>query len=83
MTQKIEMIGSGTPESMQAKQDCINGEIQKLPPRMQMALGVDANDVLYKENLQLVFKPSSDVPSCVTSLTAEKLIQRGWLATLS
>ena len=79
---EIEFVGSGTPEGLQLKEQCIRNEIQKLPPRIQTDY-VDANDVLCKENMELVFKPSSNEPSCVTANTAEKLIQRGWLETLS
>ena len=47
-------------------------------PLKQVANGVLPEDVLCKEDLQLVFKTTDNSPACVKSDTAEKLIQRSW-----
>ena len=50
----------------------------KLSPLKQVANGILPKDVSCKENMQLILKISDGSPACVTTTTAEKLIQRGW-----
>ncbi|KEQ56309.1 hypothetical protein SCCGRSA3_01887 [Marine Group I thaumarchaeote SCGC RSA3] len=49
-----------------------------LAPLKQVASGILPDDILCKENLQLIFKITDNSPACVSADTAEKLIQRGW-----
>jgi len=49
-----------------------------MSPRMQVEQGIASSDVICNDGLELVFKNSDNSPACVTSITAEKLIQRGW-----
>jgi hypothetical protein len=55
-------------------------EIQS--PKKQLELGIALTDIICKEELQLIFTPNNS-PACVTSQTAEKLIQRGWNKSIS
>ncbi|HSB57018.1 MAG TPA: hypothetical protein VLD38_04315 [Nitrosopumilaceae archaeon] len=47
-------------------------------PRMQFEKGIDSEDVICKENLQLIIKSSNGHPACVKSSSISKLIARGW-----
>lgn len=49
-----------------------------MSPVMQIAHGVLPNHVQCKENMQLVFKSSNNMPACVKSTSAQRLIQIGW-----
>lgn len=49
-----------------------------IAPLKQIQSGFPAEHVRCKEGLELVFKSSNNSPACVTSETAEKLIERGW-----
>ncbi len=49
-----------------------------LPPLKQITTGVNLQDVICAEELQLIFKSSDNSPACVKSTTAKKLIERGW-----
>jgi len=49
-----------------------------LPPLKQIKQGILYENISCKSNLQLLLKPSSGIPVCVTEKTAEKLIIRGW-----
>ena len=49
-----------------------------LPPLKQMKLGVNVEEIVCKEGLELIFKPSNDFPACVKPTTVEKLVERGW-----
>lgn len=55
------------------------------PPLKQVKNGVSVDEIICKENLELVFKmhgePNIWIPACVKSETAEKLIYRGWIVT--
>jgi len=52
--------------------------IQPLPPRKQIELGVKPLEVLCKTNLHLFMKsPTKAV--CVSSLTFQGLLDRGWI----
>ena len=50
----------------------------RLPPLKQVANGVSIKDVICDEKMQLVFKIANGNPACVSSKSAEKLIERGW-----
>ncbi len=49
-----------------------------LPPNQQFALGVDPNDVVCEEGLELIFKSTDGSPVCVRPGSVTKLIERGW-----
>jgi hypothetical protein len=49
-----------------------------MSPRKQMDSGVNAEDVVCKEGLELIIKASSGSAACVKQSTAQVLIQRGW-----
>jgi len=49
-----------------------------LSPKKQVRSGVEDQDVVCKENLQLIFKQKIGSPACVKPLTAQKLFERGW-----
>ena len=48
-----------------------------LPPRIQMLLVEDYNEIECKNGLELVFKTSNDMPICVKDTTASKLLEKG------
>ncbi len=47
-------------------------------PLKQTKNGIDSQDVVCKENMQLVFKNTDNSPACVKQITVNKLIERGW-----
>jgi len=51
-------------------------EKMKLPPRIQAALGIDAEKISCKDGFDLIFK--LDKPACVKPFTAKILESRGW-----
>ena len=48
-----------------------------LPPRIQMLLVEDHNNIECRNGLELVFKISNDIPMCVKDTTASKLLEKG------
>jgi len=48
-------------------------------PKQQLRNGILFENIICKEELELVFKSSDNSPACVKESTAKKLIQRGWL----
>ncbi len=48
------------------------------PPLKQFKSGIAAKDIKCQEGLQLVIKTEDGSPACVTSTTAQKLVERGW-----
>jgi hypothetical protein len=48
-----------------------------LPPRIQMLLVEDYNEIECKNGLELIFKTSNDIPMCVKDTTASKLLEKG------
>lgn len=50
-----------------------------LSPLKQVSNGVSPENIVCKEELELIFKSSDNSPACVKPETAEKLIERGWL----
>ncbi len=61
---------------------CDSEFIKNLPPMKQIEHGVKLNEIICKENMQLIFKPNNS-PACVKLETAEKLIERGWAKHIS
>jgi len=53
---------------------------EQMSPRKQSAQGISSNEVNCNEGLELIFKYDGS-PACVTDLTAEKLVKRGWSKT--
>lgn len=47
-------------------------------PRKQMDEGVEAEDVVCKEGLELIIKASTGSAACVKSSSVEILLARGW-----
>ncbi len=75
---EIELIGgTGTPESLKQKQDCIKFAIEKLPPKQQMRHGVTAEMVKCREGFDLMIRHNGS-PACVRHETAIILEERNW-----
>jgi hypothetical protein len=55
-----------------------SNDIKPLSPRAQFEKGVAAEDVVCKEDLELIIKAKNHSPACVKPETKQKLIQRGW-----
>ena len=51
-------------------------EVQR--PLQQLKNGINPEDIVCKEGLKLIFKPSNEKPACVTAHTLEDLVARGW-----
>jgi len=51
-------------------------------PKKQIENGILPTQVICKENLAKIFKPSSNLPICVKSETKIKLVERDWSSTL-
>ena len=49
-----------------------------LPPLKQTSLGISPENVICKDNYEIIFKITDNFPACVKPSTVEKLIQRGW-----
>jgi len=49
-----------------------------LPPIKQMKMGILPLEVSCNEGKELIFKSSDGSPKCVSSIVAEKLVERGW-----
>ncbi len=52
-------------------------------PLNQFKSGVNSSDVKCNSGFQLVIKAVDDSPACVTSQTAQKLVERGWAKSTS
>jgi len=60
-----------------------NSLIQKdseyvLPPKKQLEWGLENNEIVCRENMELIFKATNNSPACVQQSTAQKLLVRGW-----
>lgn len=58
-----------------------NFEVEKInpiSPKEQISKGSFPDEVVCKENFELILKLKNNSPSCVTPKTAEKLIARNW-----
>lgn len=53
------------------------------PPLKQFRSGIAAENIQCKSNLKLVFKAKDSSPACVTSKTAQNLVERGWAKSIS
>lgn len=53
-------------------------DLKALSPKRQQLMGTLPQDVICKETMEKIFKPDGSAV-CVTSKTAKKLIERGWL----
>jgi parallel beta-helix repeat protein len=49
-----------------------------IPPIKQVKQGTLPQDVVCQPQLDLIFKSSDGSPKCVSSIAAEKLVERGW-----
>jgi hypothetical protein len=49
-----------------------------LPPLILFRAGISIDDIVCKDNLELIIKANGESPACVTVKTKEKLIERGW-----
>ncbi len=62
----------------EAGEDESSEEQIMMSPRKQMDSGVNAEDVVCKDGLELIIKASNGSAACVKPSTAQVLIQRGW-----
>jgi len=53
-------------------------EINVLPPLKQTSLGINPEDVICKNNYELIFKSTDNSPACVKLETKQRLTERGW-----
>ena len=53
------------------------------PPLKQFKSGITSMDIQCKDDLQLILKTSDDSPACVTSVTKQHLMDRGWAKSKS
>ncbi len=51
-----------------------------LPPLMLYRAGISSDDIVCRNNLELVLKQSNNSPACVTPNTKAKLVERGWIS---
>ena len=51
---------------------------QPSAPLVQIAQGIAPSDVKCRDNLQLVFKSSNNMPACVKPSSAHRLVELGW-----
>ena len=49
-----------------------------LPPLKQISEGIIPENVICKDNYELIFKSTDNSPACVKEATAVKLFERGW-----
>jgi len=49
-----------------------------LPPKKQVDFGISLEEIICKNNFELIFKSTDNSPVCVKPSTAQKLIERGW-----
>lgn len=49
-----------------------------VPPLKQLKSGIKAENVICRNNLQLIFKSTNDYPACVKASSVSKLLMRGW-----
>lgn len=71
LEESMSMVG-------EAGEDESSEEQIMMSPRKQMDSGVNAEDVVCKEGLELIIKASNGSAACVKPSTALVLIQRGW-----
>jgi len=49
-----------------------------LPPLTLYRAGIPIDEIVCRDNLELILKASGNSPACVTSDTKAKLVERGW-----
>lgn len=74
----IILLSAAIPASVAQEADPLKGVTQLLSPLKQFVMGINANEVVCKEGLELLLKKSDGSPLCVKPQTKEKLIERGW-----
>ena len=70
--------GKQFAESLKHKRMAKYGSDYMLPPKQQMQLLAEPQEIKCNEGLELIFKSSSGEPACFTPSSASKLVQRGW-----
>ncbi len=82
-SKELEIIGSISWQNNEIACDVVHNPPYSfvLPPLKQLKNGISTNDVICKEGYELIFRSTTSI-ACVTSETAEKLIERGWSKTL-
>jgi len=50
-----------------------------IAPNHQLKLGIEPSKILCSNGLELILKSSDGSPACVKPLTAQKLVERGWI----
>jgi len=70
---------SKNEEQMQGNVVITEQEAEILSPLKQVKNGISSMDIVCKESLNLLLKPSDNSPVCVTADTYQKLISRDWM----
>ena len=56
--------------------------VEELSPLKQVKLGIDAKEITCNVGLVLVLKTTNGQPACISQNSMEKLLERGWAASL-
>jgi len=56
-----------------------SGNLKKISPLIQKAVGISSGDVMCAEDHDLMIRPPKNVPLCVETEHVSKLEQRGWI----
>lgn len=81
-SQEVEIIITMDPYEWEFPKGCpIKYFKNAIPysPLKQVQKGIVESEIVCSEDLNLVFKPSDNLPACVKSSTVEKLIYRDWI----
>ena len=70
---------SKNEEQIQGNITITEQETEILSPLKQIKNGINSMDIVCKESLNLLLKPSDNSPVCVTADTYQKLISRDWM----
>lgn len=80
-THQIEFIGTFPVPNPSPAMYCgivMGYDTQYLPPKLQLKLGVEPEQVRCNQGLELAIKTSDGNPICVTPSTKSKLVERNW-----
>lgn len=66
------------PNRFTSEHEIPPSELEKIPPKKQISLGIEPAAVKCKQGLYLVLKYGDDTPACVKQSTAAILYERGW-----
>ena len=66
------------PQEFGRSNDDTSKSTNILPPKQQLKEGTLLENIICKENFELIFKSIDNSPACVKPQTIEKLIERGW-----